>query len=592
MSAIRAQAGLERESVRGEGRSLRLRRNLYTLGFAATVALTGCFSSGGTGGGILQSTAGPSAGGTGRVVAEIQLDAPDRKTFIVRSTIPVPPDTFPRSDGLIPFTVLDWDGLETPTQVEAVTWYADRSKGADVVEVLARVHRDHAIAPGTPITYQVVDLQQTPTKSIFDSGVLSLMSDPGSVLLVARDAFGHQYGADLARDLRQHYGTNQLRMLRDGPVATQMATYHVLQPTGPTAAGPPAGPLSHLFGVHAYFTAWRNEDVMSLDLRIHNGHSGLDDTTVLDNPLGDVYFESIELWVPQAWTASADVADPMFGTPTPITNHTWNVIPIVRPLQNGTMHVMPSQGQFHRRLVLHPQGANFKARHFAESQDIAFCRPGYVGGTELWSWWNTQTARYYPQRHRLPSLDHLGMNAVRGQLSGRFNHVINVLTSGQAGTFPTDHNVLGWAHPWGARYGGMTGGTEIFLFDGLRTAYAASRKGYRLAQMAHRMYVSRQPTVLFNVDGTPTRVSQWEVNGANGPYVPFSFNLTLLGNNDPFGMSSTPAFPAQLCAEHGIGAQLRVEPDVVPPDRPAAPRALHALAEDADLAGQRRDRQG
>ncbi len=552
MSAFRAIQGPAAGSEPGVRTLPRLRRGLAAAAACAAAVLTGCFSSGGTGGGILQSTAGPSAGGTGRVVAEIQLDAPDRKTFIVRATVPVPPDTFPRADGLIPLTVLDWDGTETPTQVEAVTWYPDRTKGADVVEVLARVHRDHGIAPGTPITYQVVDSWQSPTKMLVDDNVLSLMSDPGSVLVVARDAFGNTYGADIARDLRLDYGAHQLRMLRDGPVAIQMATYHVLQPSGATPAGPPAGPLSHLFGVHAYFTSWRGEDVMSLDLRVHNGHSGLNGGTPLDNPLGKVYFESLELWLPQGWTASADVEDPAFGTATPITQQTWNVIPIVRARGDGKMHVMPSQGQFHRRLVVHPDGADFKARHFLETQELGFCRPGYVAGNELWSWWNSQTARYFPQSHRLPSLDHLGMSSVRSQLNGQFNQVRNVLASGQAGSYPVDHGMLGWAHPWGSRYGGMTGGSEIYLFDGIRTAYAASNRGYRLAQMTHRMYTSRHPVVLFNADGSATRASQWVVHGSSGDYLPFSFNLTLLGGNDPFGMSSTPVYHRNYVQANGL----------------------------------------
>ena len=81
----------------------------------------------------------------------------------------------------------------------------------------------------------------------------------------------------------------------------------------------------------------------------------------------------------------------------------------------------------------------------------------------------------------------------------------------------------------------MTGGSEIQQWDGVQTACVGSTDGYRLSQLTHRMYTDRQPHVLFNLDGSATRFSQWVKNGANGPYLPMSFNHVLKGSQDPFG---------------------------------------------------------
>ena len=45
------------------------------------------------------------------------------------------------------------------------------------------------------------------------------------------------------------------------------------------------------------------------------------------------------------------------------------------------------------------------------------------------------------------------------------------MASGSAGNYPLKSAALGWAQPWGVAYGGMSGGDEINIFDGLRTDF-------------------------------------------------------------------------------------------------------------------------
>src|SRR5207302_287580 len=83
-------------------------------------------------------------------------------------------------------------------------------------------------------------------------------------------------------------------------------------------ARPPGIPdetLPHLMGVHAYFRIYDRDAVVQIDLRIHNGQDGLDPTTDADDPVGKIYFQSLDLYVPSAW--SVWEADPDAFTDAP-----------------------------------------------------------------------------------------------------------------------------------------------------------------------------------------------------------------------------------------------------------------------------------
>jgi hypothetical protein len=111
---------------------------------------------------------------------------------------------------------------------------------------------------------------------------------------------------------------------------------------------------------------------------------------------------------------------------------------------------------------------------------------------------------------------------------------------------------MGWAYPWGAKYGGMTGGQEIFMYDGLTTAAAASAEGWRGYEATHRMYSDRQPTTLFNKDGEPTRVADWLIHGSQGDYIPMNFFLKLQTGNDPFGFKLKPTYQTSYVKTNGL----------------------------------------
>ena len=472
------------------------------------------------------------AQGNYNVVAQMELGAPTSSSFVLHGTIPVPPGTFPRQDGRVPFSIVDSNGTVVDTQMEVVTRYPKDSDGADVVEVLGRVSVPANTPAGTRLLYKVIDHLHTPTPAQVHPTAASLLSNPGTILVVAKDCFGNSYSTELSPGAPATPSVT-VTTLKAGAGAKQTLVYGTMMPQT-SNIGAPSGALQHLFGVHGYFTSWAGEEVISLDMRVNNGASGLDPATNMDNPLGVVYFQSLELWVKNGWNLLQQAPGPMFGSSRSQGNYT--AYSIIEPNADGTLHYMPSQGQFVRRLALCKIGQEAKANSLLDSEGQAFCKRGNspTSGQELFSWWNPLTARYYPQRHRLPELDHLGGDAIRLKLKNQHAIIHTALTTGAAGGCIGVPN-QGWAHPWGAKYGGMTGGSEVFLFDGFLVAEGASNEGWRATQLTHRAYMDRQPDALYNKDGRPTELSQWLQQGPNGPYVNMYFYGRLLAGNDPFG---------------------------------------------------------
>jgi len=506
---------------------------------------------------------GPPAppGIQGSVVARLRTSAFNTYPFVLRGTLPVPPHTFPRPDGKDPFVVLDWDGSPALTQTEIVSRYANPAEGADVVEILATVGRDPGLAVGTLLDYDVVlaphaapadpgtvDLRDLGATQPLTSETLALLADPAAIEIRAYDCFGNLY---VSRPLD---GTGGFKLMRHGPVQTELRVYQVMRPE--PFVGGAAGTLPHLLGVHAYLSTFSGQNVIGLDLRFNNGHSGRDTTSNLDDPLGKVYFERIEVTMPGNWTMQQSLRDPFLEGPNVVGNrNTWQ---LVKPTGSGAMHVMRWQGQFHRRLMLSQGSDWYKADDAMRGGGHAFALRGVnsATGRENWSWWNRGTSRYFPQRYQLPSMDHVGLGNIRNQLAAARNELRTHMENGSGtGTYPYVSGVLGWGHPYGVSYGGMTSGSEIVCSDGISVAASASVPGYMLYAGTHRMHTDRQPSALYDLDGEPSSVERWLVPNGGQPYVPFFCYLTpFLGGSypDPFGYFAAPTFQRDFVQASGL----------------------------------------
>jgi len=505
----------------------------------------------------------PQAVGTS--VAVLELPAPEATTFVLRGTVPVPPYVAPRKDGQVPLTVLDYDRSRVPSQVEIVSRYADAERGADVVEVLARVRRDPAVAPGTPVRYTVLLEPHPGPAAPATAEVQSLLAatddvpavvrdfldDPDHLVLGAIDAFGNLYSFQPLRPGAEG------ELTRFGRAMSGLRVYGTMEPVGvPNALG-----LPHLFGVHVYLSVVAGEETVLLDVRLNNGPDGRSKADVRDDPLGRVYFRSIWVANRAGWSLLQQHPDPYWSGEAKALAGTNSGVPLVgfplvRQIGPFKAHVMPQQGQFHRRLALAPAGSEPAARALLDRAGQAFVRRGVdpVSGRPLFSWWNRTTARYFPQRFLLPQLEHVGLDAVEAALAKESAGLRTTVEKGAAtGFYPLVNGQLGWARPYGVSYGGMAGGDEIHVFDGVRTAAAASVDGYRRMELVHRMQNDRQATALYALDGEPSQVETWVQHGPNGAFVPLTFYMRVLPNEpEPFGYAEADPTQAQLVQELGM----------------------------------------
>lgn len=508
-------------------------------------------------------------------VGVLTVPVPDAEEFLLRGTLPLYAGLWDGDPSVLPFQVLEADGTPVTTQVEVVSRFPAAADGVDVAEIIARVHRPASVSEGEYADYDVLWQPRagnaSPTKSIellqevepLDPSIRNLLASEDNLVVRARDAFGHTY---TFHPLSAKHG----RAEKTGPLLSEVQTYGVMRPRPHTGLGgltndQLAGPhrrLKHFFGVHAYLRALADEPVLAMDLRIHNGFAGQDEDNGADDPLGKVYFESLEVLVPRHWSIRQAFDDPGLGAPYEEGDHT--VFPIVAELPLSHKHVMPNQGQMHRRLVVARDIATKPARAAASEAGRAFAKAGAEpDGREWFSWWNPHTARYFAQNYPLPKLDHLDLEDLRERERERFKELSGHVAAGTSkGDYPLVVDRLGWAHPWGVAYGGMTGGNEIQFVDGVELAWTASRQGYRYTQLVHRMQTDRQPAVRFRADGRPTSVEDWLVKtGPEEGYVPFYYYLVHNGKGDPFGLDQ--AATHQVAYVESTGLQPDYEDDLL-----------------------------
>jgi hypothetical protein len=456
------------------------------------------------------AAAGPA--GERRPVARIEVPAPKVSPFTLRATLPLPKVVLPRADGRVPLAIEAPDGRRLiPVQLETVSRYPTGE--TDVVEILARVELPERTVPGRPVRYDVVrvdeGLDPGPDVPPVPREVIDLLDVPGRVRLRGRDAYGNLYEADVLGHDGPGFGS--LSWTRRGPVARQRRAYATLVPAdAPEDRDKP--PLPHLVGVHAYVTEWADEDVVSLDLRVNNGAvSGSRAPTPLEAPLGILYWKSLELVVPRGWSVVPLVRDPFFGPPRAEGDEV--VVPIVHPNDDGTLHMMPPQAQFHRRLALVPAGGEEHARETLLNAGLGFCVRDR--DNELWSWFNPKTARYFPQRDLLASYDFYKLGDHRGRQAGRvreargFLDLRQALRTGEPKGYYVTASVMGWAHPWYIRHGYGFGGEGIQTFEGHRVAACASREGYTALELLHRMNACRQPETAYDRFGDVVGYKAW-----------------------------------------------------------------------------------
>lgn len=482
------------------------------------------------------------------IVGAIEVDAPSVSPFLLRATLPVPAGTILGSSTLSPLVLLDANNQPVDTQIEVVTRHSTPGSGAAVIELLARM--DAPVGATGKLKFSVQHKEtprlvapQNPTVADFlaapkglPAQVKSLLNTKGNILLAAKDVFGNIYLIDLVHDKSYDNGARETK--RFGSVQAEFRHHGLLKPL--VEVGGSEGTLSHLFGVHAYFRVTAGDPVVELDLRIHNGADG----SAEDNEAMDaLYFQKLVLLVPEPWAAQQRHENPSLGTPS--TFGPFTMLPLVEARTDGKPHFMPQQAQMHRRIVLSPKPQKKRAESHLNGEGLGFSvpGPGPINNPDYWSWWNPQTPNYFPQMHMLPRLEQVEEQNLASDLKQEFETLSAYMTDGSGeGIYPVISGELGWAHPFGVAYGGMTGGDGINLFWGVRTLVASSIKGYQRLELLHRMNTDRMPNALYKKDGTPSSIEDWLSATATEDYVPFFFYMKPSGSDDPFGFKTAPSF--------------------------------------------------
>ena len=516
----------------------------------------------------------------GDELATLETEVGSTGHLLLHGTLPLPPGAFPLRDSRSPFRLESPAGTRIPVQVESLSDYPRAADGSDVVEVTARVRRPVGLETGDRASFRLVYDPRTPPPHAPRSAVSDLLSTPGAIRLTSSDWFGHAYERDLSlvpRDPGEGPPAPAHKVMRDGEVVRTVRSHSSLVPV--LVDESPTGTLPHMMGVHAYTSTFQDEDWFALDLSIHNGHSGHSGQSAAGEgqqeqgdeqlpgagdgrgdprnaPAGRLYFRELVLELPAGWSVLAAFADPFLGQPVTADGQTR--ISLVTQLPGNKLHLMPRQARFHRRLAIARPGAEAAAREYLDGIGLAFARAGTrLQGGQRFSWRNLETSRYFPQCQPLPDLGHLDAETLRADLGAERDALAGHLAAGTSGSFPLVSPVLGWAHPWGVSYGGMTGSGEIFMVEGVPTAAAASRAGYSVLQLINRMVTERHPTALFDGDGEPTRLARWvdgDPESGAAHHVKMRFSIVPdLAYGDPFGFTAAPTFQVEAVEAAGAG---------------------------------------
>ena len=463
-----------------------------------------------------------------KLVARVELNAPSRRTFLLRATLPVSyvdaaegqdESSSPEAD-LSRLSVVNHDQGRSliPAQVQIV---ARRPDGRpDVIEVLAPVELAARERPGSRVRFNVVERPEAsegaeqaqapslpPATSFEQRRKVGQLLDPGGDAvfeLRCEDVFGNHYSVDLSAGASSP-GFGSLRVLEEGPWRRRTRLAAVLMPTHESGEGPP---LPHMMGVHAFRTEVSGDARLTLDLRVHCGLlSGRRLPEPGEEPVGIVYWKSLELVLPRGWNVRPLAADPFFG-PMRKEGET-TIIPLVRANDDGSLHVMGPGMQFQRRLSLSTEPQDQREAPLLEG--LAFA----LSGHGLFEWSSDEGGRYFPQRTSLAPFDtyarsgSVGLAGLRAQLAGEFGARLALVTSGQANADDVVAQVMGWAHPWLYKYGGTTGGAGIQFLEGHKTLGAASASGLGQIALVHRMNVSRQREAAWDRMGDPVGYHAW-----------------------------------------------------------------------------------
>ena len=406
------------------------------------------------------------------VVAKVRTSnqtSGDMTGMIVRGMLPLPRD-FSKPVGCLALT----DGETVlATQVSVFSTYpgSDETHPVGRPEIVQLVARVASLPANSAKEFDVVTLATAPAPAACAAGpaVTKWLAAKAPVIVEATDVFGNRYRAEpLAK-------ANLIETRQSGPLLREEVYQAILKPMAPADRDKPA--IEKFFRVRAYLTALAGEEFVSLALVIHNGS--------IDHPNGLVFYRDIRVGVaaPMALAVWQKKYSPAADAQQTVeAGYTWQPCP--PPLPDGKVYAMRDKAAAVLRATAHLPAARQRAVLFADSGPLLVPVPSQ----ELYSWSNFATARYgaskYPMPFSLPA-GALGKLTRQSRPPGK--------------GWPK----LGHAQPWGARYGGVTGGGGLGYVVGIAPVVAADSRTIRAHILLSDRHWDRHHAYRFYDDGKP-----------------------------------------------------------------------------------------
>jgi cysteine-rich repeat protein len=464
------------------------------------------------------ATGTPFAEGATVVPIEFQVPAwGETAAFVVSAVVPVQPGDYVPAEQR-------WALDGTVVQTEVVSRDAlDRPRSVEVIGVVG------PRGPGTAGSYASLPLQAT--SALPGPALVPPNLGPMTMTLRAPSPASPSTLVDFVADVGPTAGSNPV-VMKDGPV-TRVVRYHN-RLTGVGAA---------TLGVHTYFTYFKDDPTILVDVRVHNQHIDPAGPDPYRGAVGEVFFDELTLAAPTGYGLAAQVVRVSMNDTDP------TLLRVVASRGGGDLHVFPAGALFQRRLALYPLPGGDKTRAVEAAN---FARLGFVRSDDPAhrTWWRTPA--YLAGGFRLarltdvyvaPATPGSAATTLRGAPAFdqwmKANDVARLTQSLRTGTVQdgftyfqaTDANpdksnlARGPWHPVGMSNGQGTGGSDIHQFD----FWQLTRHSLVVAALVNDMTLERNPQGWY--DGNGNDISDKEWAGANGGTVPFGFFINYVAGN-------------------------------------------------------------
>lgn len=240
----------------------------------------------------------------------------------------------------------------------------------------------------------------------------------------------------------------------------------------------------HVFG---WTTVYAGLDVVELHLIAHNG----------EPRTPTLYFDSL---------AIRDVGGFESFAPEPVASLSGVELQLVPPRPDGRLNWIEQRGWRRWHLVLHDGTEASVARAIASGAGF--------GVSDQW----TRVGAYQAHGVPLPMLTPAQVGQAASKCVNDWILIRNALNAGTPfgmGATATDGAGRLWfRHPWGQKYGGVTGGAYRYQFAGLEVALTGQPEGLLELDARFRMLADREPVLIVDARGNPQRLEAWlDANG-------------------------------------------------------------------------------